>query len=133
LAAAGSALGQPEPPRLLPQSVTGTQPPTPAAVSPASGITTAPAAPIARFANLQSFPPETIAAVYSVRSGADWLWRMNQPHGRFFPGLNPAVRRPLDEDTDARQALAAYALADAARFTGDERYAARAAQTVLSL
>jgi hypothetical protein len=40
---------------------------------------------------------------------------------------------PLDGDTDARQALAAYALADAARFTGDERYAARAAQAVLSL
>ena len=133
LAAAGSAVAQPEPPRLLPQSITGTLAPVPAQVSPASGITTAPAAPIGRFANLQSFPPETIAAVYSMRSGADWLWRMNQPNGRFFPGLNPAVRQPLDGDTDARQAMAAYALADSARFTGDERYAARTAQTILSL
>src|SRR4051794_381620 len=99
LAATGTAFGQPEPPR-LPASVTGAQPPTPGVVSPASGITTTPTAPLARFANLQSFPQETVAAVYSVRSGADWLWRMNQSNGRFFPGLNPAVRRPLDEDTD---------------------------------
>lgn len=131
LVAAGPVVAQPEPPRPLPASITGVQPPAAAPVSPAGGI--AATAPMARFANLQSFPPETIAAVYSMRSGADWLWRMNQPNGRFFPGLNPAVRQPLDGDTDARQALAAFALADAARFVGDERYTARAVQSVLSL
>jgi hypothetical protein len=119
----------------LPPSVTGATPPA-APVLPASGVQAPPdaaQAPIARFQNLQQFPPETVQAVYSMRAGADWLWRMNQSNGRFFPGLNPAVRAPLDVDSDLRQAYATLALVEAARFTGDERFAARATQSVLAL
>ncbi len=124
------------PPRPLPPSVTGANP-APAPVSPASGTTQLPpaaaAAPIARFQRLQSFPPETVQAVYAMRAGADWLSRMNQSNGRFLPGLNPTLRAPLEDDHDLRQAFAAYALADAARFTGDQQFAARATQAVLVL
>ncbi len=118
------------PPQPLPPSITGT--PLPAPIVPAAGIATT-TAPIARFANLNAYPPETVAAIYSLRAGSDWLWRMNQSNGRFFPGLLPAVRMPLDSDLDVRQAYATLALAEAARFTGDERYAARATQAALAL
>ena len=120
------------PPAPLPPSVTGT--PTPQPIQPASATTTVPpAAPIARFQDLKSFPPETVAAVYSMRAGADWLWRMNQPNGRFFPGVIPALKIATPDDPDFRQACAALALARAAKFTGDERFATRAAQAVLVL
>ncbi|MFO0849980.1 MAG: hypothetical protein U0871_15705 [Gemmataceae bacterium] len=129
-----------EPPRPLPPSVTGTprpvapQPQPP--VSPAAGVappTQQSTAPIGRFQNLSAFPAETATAVTSVKAGADWLWRMNQANGRFLPGLNPATRTPLDTDHDLRQALAALALADAGRFTGDDRFTARATQAILTL
>jgi hypothetical protein len=118
------------PPAPLPPSVTGQ--PAPQPIQPVSA-TTAPAAPIARFQDLKSFPPETVAAVYSMRAGADWLWRMNQPNGRFFPGVVPALKIATPDDPDFRQACAALALARAAKFTGDERFATRAAQAVLVL
>lgn len=116
-------------PQPLPPSVTGK---TPAPIVPASA-TTPVAAPIARFQDLRTFPPETVAAVYAMRAGADWLWRMNQPNGRFFPGINPTLRIATTDDPDFRQAVAALALARAARFTGDERFATRAGQAVLTL
>lgn len=118
------------PPAPLPPSVTGQ--PMPQPIQPASATTTVPpASPIARFQDLKNFPPETVAAVYSMRSGADWLWRMNQPNGRFFPGIIPALKIATSDDPDFRQACAALALARAAKFTGDERFATRAAQAVL--
>src|SRR5262249_34344371 len=42
-------------------------------------------------------------------------------------------KRPMEGDHYLRQAGAAFALARAARFTGDARYAARATQAVLAL
>jgi len=135
---AGWAIAQiptPMPPMLLPGSVTnqpagaGPVRPTAAAVPQQQAV-----APIMRFTqNLAAFPPETVQTVYGVRAGADWLWRMNQANGRFFYGLSPAVRRALDGDHDVRQVIGAQALAEAARFTGDERLTARATQTVLAL
>ena len=131
--AVGTVVAQaPPPPRALPASITG-QPPG-AAVTPVGGNTVATPVPMDRFLKERgAFPPETEQAVASLRLGADWLYRMNQPGGRFLPGLNTAVRQQLESDTDFRQALAALALCEAAKFTGDERYAARASGAVLAL
>jgi hypothetical protein len=68
-----------------------------------------------------------------ARRGAEWLYRMNEVKGRFVYGYVPALRVPLDGDHFLCQAGAAFALARAARFTGEDRYAARAAQAVLAL
>jgi hypothetical protein len=135
LTALPHALGQ-APPRPLPASITGASAtPTPA-VAPASGVTQSPAAvaaPMARFQNLQEFPPETVQSLFAMRAGAAWLSRMNQANGRFFPGLNPGVRMPLAGGRELRQALAALALAQAAQFTGEETFTAQATQAVLAL
>jgi len=68
-----------------------------------------------------------------ARRGAEWLFRMNEVKGRFVYGYVPALRVPLDGDHFLCQAGAAFALARAARFTGEERYAARATQAILAL
>jgi hypothetical protein len=68
-----------------------------------------------------------------ARRGADWLYRMNGVKGRFVPGYLPALKTEMDADSFLRQAGAAFALARAARFTGEERYAARATQALLAL
>src|SRR5262249_4257110 len=69
----------------------------------------------------------------SARRGADWLFRMNGPDGRFVHGYLPALKTPLEGDHYLHQVGAAFARARAARFTGEERYAARATQAVLLL
>ena len=134
---AGAALAQvPSEPRRLPASVTGAPvagPVTPAGVS-APAAPPASAAPVSRILpNLTQLPPETQASYYSFRAGADWLWRMNQPGGRFVAGINSSYGRAVESDVDARQALGTLALCEAARFTGDERIAARATGSVLAL
>ena len=108
-----SAFGQAEP-AVIPVSLVGESP-----------------APIARFADLRSLPPDTVQAVYAMRSGADWLARMNQPNGRFFPGINP-VDNTIATDDLRSQLEATVALAAAARFTGEEIFAVRATQSVLT-
>ncbi len=121
------------PPKTLPASITG-QVPGPVPVTPVGGNQVAAAAPIERFLKDRgAFPPETEQAIDAVRFGGDWLYRMNQPGGRFLPGLNPATRQWVESDADFRQALATLALCEAAKFTGDERYAARANGAVLAL
>ena len=135
LGAAGFApwLGaQAPPPQPLPTTITG-QPLTAPNVQPASGTVGVPTAPIQRFQDFRTLPPETVQAIYGMRASADWLWRMNQPNGRFLSGLNPALKQALPDDPDFRQAVATLALCRAARFTGDEKFAPRAAQAVLTL
>lgn len=125
----------PTAPQTLPPSITG-QPGNGTNVRPTgAAVPQQPAAaPIMRFAeNLTNFPPETVQSVYGLRAGADWLFRMNQANGRFFYGLNPAIPRALDGDHDIRQGLACVALAEAARFTRDNRFTARATQSALAL
>jgi len=83
---AAVGLGQqppgPPPPRTLPPSVTGAQPPA-APVSPAGGVTKTPLSTtesaLAKFEPLAAFPPTTQHAVRSVLLGAGWLTRTNQP------------------------------------------------------
>ncbi|HXG13097.1 MAG TPA: hypothetical protein VNK04_25290 [Gemmataceae bacterium] len=69
----------------------------------------------------------------SALRGAEWLYRMNGPDGRFVPGYLPALKAVMGGDHYLRQVAAAFALARAARYTGEERYAARATQAVLTL
>jgi hypothetical protein len=133
LVAAGLAVGvvaQSPPPGLLPPSITGK--PAPEAVTPAAA--TVPKQPaIARFQNLQNVPPETASTVLAMRSSAEWLAKRQLAHGRFLFGVNPALRTPIDGDTDFRQAVAAWAVCQAANFTGDEKLTACGAQAVLTL
>ncbi len=68
-----------------------------------------------------------------AQRGADWLFRANRPDGRFDDGYLPALQRKVEGDNYLRQAGAAFALARAARFTGDQRYANVARQAVLTL
>ena len=114
------------------------QPPAPAAMPPVAAAGPMDPAPengpeLGRFEPLAAFPHTTQAAVRSVLLGASWLTRMNQPHGRFQYGYLPALRQPMDGDHDLKQARAALALAQAARFTGDERQTAVAGQAILVL
>ena len=133
LAACGTVAAQTPPPKVLPGSITG-QPPVPTGVTAAGGNQVAATAPIDRFLKGRgAYPPETEQAVFATRLGTDWLYRMNLPGGRFQHGLNPAVRQWIESDDDFRQALATLALCEAAKFTGDERYAARAGGAVLAL
>jgi hypothetical protein len=58
---------------------------------------------------------------------------MNGIKGRFLPGYLPALKQPMEADNYLRQVGAAYALARAARFCGEERFAVRASQAILAL
>ena len=70
----------------------------------------------------------------SAQRGAEWLGRMNTVKGRFVYGLEPALPDAVPEgDNYLSQAGAAFALARAARYLGDDRYTARATQAVLAL
>jgi hypothetical protein len=69
----------------------------------------------------------------SARRGADWLYRSNRQDGRFVHGFVPCLQAVLEGDHYLRQAGAAAALARAARYTGNEKYLARARQAVLTL
>lgn len=109
--------------------------PTPTTGAPAAPLPTAPPAetPLAKFEPLTAFPPVTQYAVRAVLLGSTWMAKMHQPHGRFVYGYVPALRQPLSGDHDLKQAQAALAMAQAARFAGDARHAAVASQTILAL
>ncbi len=116
------------------------QPPMPP-VTPAGGAAPVPAStpskasetPLSKFEPLAAYPLPTQNAIRSVLLGSAWLTRMNQPHGRFLNGYRPAVRQATTGDDDISQARAALALAQAARFAGDERETAIASQAILTL
>jgi hypothetical protein len=69
----------------------------------------------------------------SAARGGGWLLRVNRADGRFVHGYLPALKAPLEGDHYLRQVGAAYALAQAARFLGDEKFTAVARQAVLTL
>ncbi|QVL29967.1 hypothetical protein KIH39_13930 [Telmatocola sphagniphila] len=104
---------------------------------PTPGISAAPSrrvpAVFDRFRSPDSSSESTWMSVKAARLGMDWLFRMQQPNGLFITGYNPALNQPTDGDQLTRQAIAACALAHAARSTGENRYTARAAQAILTL
>jgi hypothetical protein len=69
----------------------------------------------------------------SAQRGADWLFRANQTNGCFLAGHIPALQKVVDGEHYPWQVGAAFALARAARYTGNEKYVARARQAVLTL
>jgi hypothetical protein len=82
------------------------------------------------FTKLDEFSKEMLI---SCQRGADWLFRINDTKGRFLYGYVPDLKAALDGDNYLRQAGAAFALARAARVLGEDRYAARATQAILTL
>ena len=107
-----------------------TTPPS-APVPPDSIRTAAPVSPPRDLSQLNDMQKETLL---SAQRGAEWLYRMNTIKGRFTPGLAPALPDViLEDDHYLRQAGSAYALARAARFLHEDRYTARATQTILAL
>ena len=68
-----------------------------------------------------------------AQRGAEWLMRMNGVNGLFLNGWVPSLNVPLEGDSFLRQVGAAFALARAARLTGEERYAACATRALLTL
>jgi hypothetical protein len=133
----GSTRGQPAPKELPPAVI----PPTP--INPqAKGVVPAAAAaparkpaPFDRFRKYDELPPVTRDLVFATQRGMEWLCRdfVHQPSGRFVAGINPALGKFTEDDNFIRQALGAFALARAAKLTGEEKYAVPAAQTILSL
>jgi hypothetical protein len=117
------------------QEKTDTRPGQPATI-PASvekAPTLVPAAQATTGRDISKLPPLQQQMYLSAQRGAEWLYRANGLNGRFVHGYLPALKAPLEGDHYLRQVGAAYALARAARFTGDERYAARATQAILAL
>lgn len=81
--------------------------------------------------DLSKLPPLQQQMYLTARRGADWLLRTNRADGHFDYGYLPALATMLDGDHYLRQVGAAFALARAAQFTGDERYTAVAQQAIL--
>jgi hypothetical protein len=98
-------------------------------VPPAPGATTAerPLHDVSKLSPLQQ------QMYLSAQHGAEWLARTNRADGHFDNGYVPALRVLLEGDHYLRQAGAAFALARAARYTGDESLTAIARQAVLTL
>jgi hypothetical protein len=81
-------------------------------------------------ANLTDNQKQVLA---SCRRGADFLVGMARIDGRFRNGYVPSLGRDLEGDNYLRQVGAAFALARAARLTGETRYEARATLALLAL
>ena len=113
----------------LPMPVVG----TPAAPTLPTGPIAPAEAPLSRFEQLVTFPPVTQCAVGGVVLASEWMTKVHQANGRFLYGYVPALRLPMSGDNDLMQARAAVAMAQAARFTGDQKRAAIASQTILTL
>src|SRR5262245_24055451 len=99
----------------------------PAPAIPDAGKSTKPAPDLAKLTPLQQ------QMYLSVHAAADWMYRINRPDGRFVHGYLPAVNLPMAGAHYLRQVAAAFALARAAKFTGQEKYAVRATQAVVTL
>src|SRR5262245_59475148 len=135
------------PPRELPAEIlklpaadpaSGVRPVTNTGTPAAEGKVAAPArpkspAPMDRFRDFNALPLLTRQMVLSTQRGMEWLYRVNQPNGRFMHGYLPALNQAMEGDHFLRQAAATFALARAARFSGDERHAVHAGQAILAL
>jgi hypothetical protein len=89
--------------------------------------------PLSKFEPLSAFPPVAQYAVGGVLRGSQWMAKQHQPHGRFMSGYNPALRQAMPGEHDLKQAHAALAMAQAAKFSGDRTQAVIASQTILAL
>jgi hypothetical protein len=108
----------------------GGQSPSPPIV-PAKHTELAPSVGKAR--DLSKLTPQQRVWLVAARQGMDWLRRTNKQDGRFVYGFVPELRTPLEGDSFTAQAGAAFALARAARFFGDEPSLAISRQSLLTL
>jgi hypothetical protein len=108
----------------------GQEPPGPQPVGTAATASVEPLKPARDLSKLTLLQQQMYRC---AQRGGDWLHRANRPDGRFVYGYVPDLNTPLEGDHYLRQVGAAYALARAARFLGEERYAASARQAVLTL
>lgn len=83
--------------------------------------------------DLSKLPPIAQQFYLSAQRGSEWLYRANQPTGRFLPGWDPALNQPSDPDHFVKQAAATAALARSARFFKNDGYTVRASQAILTL
>jgi hypothetical protein len=118
---------------LLVASPSIAQPPAPPSPSITTAAAVTPAHPLDRFKDFAKYPPETLSIVDSYRSATMWLGRMHQVHGRFLPGLDPALATKIDADDDATQAIACLALCQSARLIPDPATTAKAYQAILAV
>jgi hypothetical protein len=105
------------------------QAPPVAPVVPAKHVESGPAK--ARDISKLSAPQQTFYR--SAYQGMEWLRRTNKQDGKFVYGFIPALRVPMDADSYIAQAGAAFALARAGRYFGDESVVAIARQALLTL
>jgi len=82
-------------------------------------------------AEAERFGPIQRTFYAAALRASEWLARQQRADGTFPNGLEPALDCPLEEDNYLRQIQATLALAQAARLTGEDRWAARARQAVL--
>jgi hypothetical protein len=118
---------QPKPPALLPPSISG-RPYEP--VVPASGVV-AKSNPIDRF-QTPGYPTSTLATLEAAKDAAGWLTRMSKADGRFVAGFDATLQRELPGD-EIGQAMGCLALAQMAKFSGDERATIVTSQAILTL
>lgn len=117
------------PPALVPPPpAAGPVPPKPPQPPPAATET-----PLAKFDPLTAFPPVTQYSVRAVLLGSTWMAKRHKSDGRFTHGYNPALRQETSGDHDLRQARAALAMAQAAKFAGDPKHSVVASQAILTL
>lgn len=103
-------------------------PPKPPQPPPAAAET-----PLTKFDPLTAFPPVTQYSVRAVLLGSTWMAKRHKSDGRFTYGYNPTLRQEMSGDHDLRQAQAALAMAQAAKFAGDPKHSVVASQAVLTL
>ena len=102
-------------------------------VAPAPVVQQSAPIPLAPARDLTHLTGQAQQFLQTGQRGADWLFRMHGIKGRFQPGLMPALNQVVEGDGFMRQAGATRALGHAARFCGEDRFAARATQAVLAL
>jgi hypothetical protein len=107
--------------------------PLPAAITQAGHSEAANAATTRSTRDLSKLPPIAQQIYWSAQRGSEWLYRANQPTGRFLPGWDPALNQPSDSDHFVKQAAATAALARAGRFFKNDGYTVRASQAILTL
>jgi hypothetical protein len=105
---------------------------TPQPVVPIKNTETA-SASTAKPRDLTKLTPQQRLAYVAGRTGMEWLRRTNKQDGKFVYGFLPDLRMPLDGDNFTAQSGAAFALARAAHYFGDQPSLAISRQALLSL
>ncbi|MEZ6139711.1 MAG: hypothetical protein R3B84_03985 [Zavarzinella sp.] len=136
------------PPGKLPDAILKTPDQKNPQVIPVAGVApisdpkiAAPAAPTNTRRFVGSFPtdsqnlnPITTQLLHACRRSFVWLGKdeIFQVSGQFIPGINLSLGIPTQDDHFHQQATAAWALARAARCTGEQRFHALASQAILA-